>query len=149
MNEHHFLALVGSPRAKSTSDMLARYLSDGLVAQGWQTDVQQISPAIRKAERWSNLEEKFLHADVIALIFPLYVDSLPAETTLALEHLAAARQANKPQQSQRLLAVVNCGFFEAQQNDVALAICEQFAAETGLHWYGSLAICSGGVLHGR
>ncbi len=149
MNEQHLLALVGSPRAKSTSEMLARYLCAGLAARGWQTNVQQISPAIRQAGRWSALEQQFLRADVIALVFPLYVDSLPAATTLALERLAAVHRAGAPRQTQRLLAVVNCGFFEAQQNDVALAICQQFAVETGLSWSGGLAIGGGGALNGR
>ena len=149
MNEQRFLALVGSPRAKSTSEMLARYLCEGLAARGWQTDMRQISPAIRHAERWSALEEQFRCADVIALVSPLYVDSLPAETTMALERLAEARRAGTQPQTQRLLAVVNCGFFESHQNDIALAICQQFAAETGLRWSGGLAIGAGGLLQGR
>jgi NAD(P)H-dependent FMN reductase len=75
---------VGSPRLHSTSESLARYLTEGLAARGWQTDIQHIAPALRQPERWAKLEQQFLAADVIALCFPLYVDSLPAETTLAL-----------------------------------------------------------------
>jgi len=149
MSGKHLLALVGSPRPTSTSENLARYLADGLAARGWQTDIQRITPVIQKPERWSTLEAQFLAADVIILCFPLYVDSLPAETTLALERLALARQAQPSRQPQRFLVVCNCGFFEASQNDVALAICRQFAKEAGLNWSGGLAIGAGGALGGR
>ncbi|MBK9207722.1 MAG: hypothetical protein IPL71_05245 [Anaerolineales bacterium] len=40
-------------------------------------------------------------------------------------------------------------FSEAKHNDTALAICEQFAIETGMTWLGSLALGGGeGLVHG-
>ncbi|HOS44267.1 MAG TPA: NAD(P)H-dependent oxidoreductase, partial [Armatimonadota bacterium] len=88
MTTRTFLALIGSPRAKSTSETIARYLADGLAARGWTTEVRSLSAAIRHAERWPDLEAAYQRADVIGLCFPLYVDCLPAEMTEALERLA-------------------------------------------------------------
>ena len=117
-----------------------------MTTHGWQADIQQLSTALKQDERWAAVETQYRDADVIVLGFPLYVDSLPAETTLALERLAAVRRTRTPQ---RMLAIANCGFPEAQQNDVALAICRQFARETGLHWCGGLAIGGGGAINGH
>jgi len=143
------IALVGSPRAKSTSEMLARRLADGVQKHGWQVDVQRITVAMRKPERWAALEAQVRAADAVALVFPLYVDALPAETTQALERLAAVYQTQPPEQAQRWLAVVNCGFFEAKQNDIALAICREFTREAGVQWSGGLAIGGGGMFSGQ
>ena len=46
-------------------------------------------------------------------------------------------------------AVVNCGFVEAHQNDVALDIYRLFARDAGLHWAGGLAIGGGGMFGGK
>ncbi len=48
-----------------------------------------------------------------------------------------------------LLAISNCGFPEAHQNVTALAICRQFAEETGMEWIGGLALGGGQSIDGR
>jgi hypothetical protein len=149
MKEQRILALVGSPRKVSTSESLARYLTEGLKAQGWQTSVLRVSPALRREDAWTELEEQFLRADVVALSFPLYVDALPSELTLTLERLAVARRATPAAHPQRVIAMVQCGFFEASQNDIALAICAQFAREVGMTWSGGLPIGAGGAIAGQ
>ncbi|ACL70113.1 hypothetical protein [Halothermothrix orenii] len=47
------------------------------------------------------------------------------------------------------MAIANCGFPEANQNRFALAICEQFALETGIQWVGGLALGMGGNISGK
>lgn len=140
-----FLVLVGSPRPRSTSGFFAQYLVDGLAARGWQAQALTVCTAIRKPEQWSALETAFRAADAIAIVTPLYVDSLPAELTLALERLATAREGK----SRHLCAVLNCGFAEAHHNDVALNICRLFARDAGMHWAGGLAIGGGGMFSGK
>jgi multimeric flavodoxin WrbA len=140
-----FLALIGSPRPNSTSSHLAQYLADGLAARGWQAQVIVACAAIRRPEKWPELESAFREADAVAVVAPLYVDSAPAELTTALERLAHVRT----DRTGRLIAVVNCGFAEASQNDVALEIYRLFAREAGLHWAGGLAIGEGGMLAGK
>ncbi len=140
-----FLALIGSPRPNSTSSHLAQYLLDGLAARGWQTRALVASAAVRQAEKWQDLEAAFREADAIAIVAPLYVDSVPAELMAALERLVTAR----PGRPGCLCAVVNCGFIEALQNDVALDIYRLFARDAGLHWAGGLAIGGGGMFAGE
>jgi hypothetical protein len=83
------------------------------------------------------------------LVFPLYVDALPYLVTKALAVIAAHRRANPKPSPQRLAAIVNSGFPETRQNAVALAICREFAAQSGLEWAGSLALGGGGVIGGQ
>jgi hypothetical protein len=146
MTTRTFLALVGSPRANNASGPLARYLADGLAARGWTVQTLSLPAVIRHPERWAELEAAYRAADVIGLCFPLYVDSLPAEMTMALEQLAALPPTER---AQGIFALSQCGFLEAEQNDVALAICRTFAADAGLRWLGGLAIGgAGGALAG-
>ena len=89
-------------------------------------------------------------ADILILAAPLYVDSLPYLVTDALERIAAHRAVmpSGSTQTTRFAAILNCGFPEAQHNDVALAICEQFAEAAGLQWAGGMSMGGGGVVHG-
>jgi len=149
MTERRILGLVGSPRANSTSEMLANHLTGKLAKRDWQADVQRLAAAIRQPARWPELEAQIRAADVVVLAFPLYVDSLPAEMTMALEKLAVSYRAQPPAKPQRWLGIINCGFLEAHQNDIALAICEEFCREAGVIWSGGLAIGGGGAIGGR
>ncbi len=140
--------LVGSPRAKkSTSASLGGYLMEQLNVRGVETETIQIYTSFNSAERTRLTLEKLDQADLIVLAFPLYVDSLPAPVIAALEKIVAHRTSEKVAQS--FAAIANCGFPEAKHNDTALAICEQFAIETGMTWLGSLALGGGeGLVHG-
>jgi len=138
--------LVGSPRtSKSTSAALGGYLMNQLAARGIETETMQIYTQFNSAEHVKQSLEKLDRADLVVLAFPLYVDSLPAPVIAALEKIAAHRTA-----SQRFAAIANGGFPEASHNDTALAICEEFAAQTGMTWLGSLSLGAGeGMVHGK
>jgi hypothetical protein len=122
-------------------------VTKSLQQRGWEAHAESLPSCLCDPARWSALEERFLSAEVVLLSSPLYVDSLPGETTLALERLAPLR--TECEGTRRLVAIVNCGFLEAHQNDVALAICRLFAREAGMHWSGGLAIGAGGAIGGQ
>jgi hypothetical protein len=88
-------------------------------------------------------------ADLVLLATPLYVDGLPYLVTRAMERVAARRTESASDPSVRFAAIVNCGFPEAQHNDVALAILQQFARASELEWAGGLSLGAGGVVHGE
>ncbi len=141
--------LVGSPRTrKSTSASLGGYLMNQLAARGIETETIQIYTTFNSAERTCLAFEKLDQADLVVLAFPLYVDSPPAPVIAALEKIAVHRSNVKT--SQRFVAVANCGFPEAHHNDTALAICEEFAAQSDMTWLGSLSLGAGeGMVHGK
>ena len=145
------LAMVGSPKAagKSTSDSLATYLLDLLEKRGLQVDKLHVGPAIKAPDGPDGLLARVDEADAIVLVAPLYVDSLPSSAIRALELIADHRaSANEPGR-QLFAAIINSGFPEAAQMDVAIAICRQFAREVGFEWAGGLGLGGGGTVDGR
>jgi hypothetical protein len=143
------LLLVGSAkRPRSTSESLGTYLLERLGEQGFATETLLLHRALRSEAGRQELLDATDRADLLVLAFPLYVDTLPAMVTWALEHIASHR-AGTPRRGQRLVALANCGFPEAHHNDTALAICRHFAQEAGLAWAGGLALGAGQAIDGR
>jgi hypothetical protein len=103
-----------------------------------QTETLQVYTAFSSPARTALALEKLEAADLVVLAFPLYVDSLPAPVIAALEKIAAQRLGRSTRQ--RFTAIANCGFPEASHNAPALAICSEFARQSGFAWAGSLAL---------
>ena len=144
------LLMIGSPKAKSsTSESLGTYLCDGLRARGLQTETMRINAALRSDDGDRSLLTSIDAADVLILAFPLYIDSLPAGTTKALEIIAEHRKTQAEPRKQQIFAIVNSGFPEADQSETALGICRLFAGDSGIEWLGGLALGGGGAIDGR
>jgi hypothetical protein len=145
------LLLIGSPKpaGSSSSEALAKYLAQRLTEQDIATTTMRVAHALRSDERMQEMLHALDRADLFVLAFPLYVDSLPYLVIQALERIAAHRLAQAAPAPLSFLAMANSGFPEASQNETALAICRQFAAEAGLNWAGGLAIGGGGAIGGR
>lgn len=138
--------LIGSPKPKiSTSASIAKYLEKKF-EQALQVEVLNICKELKTSERHVVMIGAFQQADTVILIAPLYVDSLPAPVTRFLELISENRLGNSREQS--LVAIINAGFPEADHNETALAICENFARENKLQWAGGLPIGMGGVISG-
>ena len=146
------LLLVGSAKQQgsSTSESLGNYLCERLADHGYTAKTMHVHSALRTEQRVQRLLEAVDDAELIVLAVPLYVDSLPYLVTQALERIAAHRNetAVHSVRAPRFVAVINCGFPEAHHNDVALAICRQFAANAGLVWAGGLSLGGGGFVGG-
>ncbi len=140
--------LIGSPRTrKSTSASLGGYLFEQLNARGIDTQTIHVYTSLNSQERMTALLDALDHADLVVLAFPLYVDSLPAPVTAALERIALRRKDN--QSPLRFTAIANCGFPGANHNDTALAIASEFARQNGFAWMGGLSLGAGeGIVHG-
>jgi hypothetical protein len=145
------LLIVGSPKTNSlsTSSVLGGRLLDRLKEGGWETDTLTLRASLLQETGQAELCSSVDLADLLVLVFPLYIDALPFLVTKALEVIAAHRQGAPAARPQRLAVVCNSGFPESDQNAVALAICHQFAAQAGMTWTGSLAVGGGGALGGR
>jgi hypothetical protein len=142
------LLLVGSPKpGASSSASLGTYLLEQLEQLGLRTDTVNLTKALRSDEATEALHAAVAAADLVVLSFPLYIDSLPAPVTRALE-LIAARRAGLPAapgDKPALVAICQCGFPEAEHNEVALEICRNFAPTAGFEWAGGLGMGGGGM----
>jgi hypothetical protein len=148
--QERVLLIVGSAkRPRSTSESLGTFLCQRLAERGWETEKLLLHRVFRAKQGEDKLLAAVDRADLIVLAFPLYIDTLPYLAVRALEMIAAHRQETEVRRPQRLLAIGNCGFPEAQHVDTALAICRQFAREVGWQWAGGLALGGGESLHGQ
>lgn len=143
------LLLVGSPKTrKSTSNSLGSYMFEQLSARSIQTEIVYLHTVVSSAAKMQTLLDAVDAADLVTLAFPLYVDSLPAPVTEALERIATYRMEHDPSRRQLFTAIANCGFPEAYHCNTALAICETFARQSGFPWAGGLALGGGQAVDG-
>ena len=142
------LLLIGSPKTQSTSASLGTHLLGLLRQRGLATETVHITSALRSPEAEAGLLQAVDDADLIAVAFPLYVDSLPSPLVRAFEVIAIHRRKMELTRPQRPLAIANCGFPEAHHNDTALAQCRLFCRDTGIEWVGGLGLGGGGMIAG-
>lgn len=139
MNEKRALLLVGSPRGleKSTSGRFGGRLLDALAGQAFKTDRVHTHAAVQTPVELDKALAAVAAAHLVVLSLPLYVDSFPAPAISFLEEVAR-RGVGRGHVQFALL--IQCGFPENAQNDTAVAIAKQFAAEAGWTWLGALAL---------
>ena len=144
------LLIVGSAKLQqSTSEVLGSYLLEKLVQKGWESETRYAHKTLRPGEARSAVLSSVDRADLIILATPLFVDALPYPVIGMLEQIAENRRSGHARTDQSLLCILNCGFPEAHQNETAVAICHQFARETGFEWMGGLALGGGEAINGR
>jgi len=140
------LLLVGSPRDKSTSQVLGQTILNALAAKGFECETLRLTGLLETQEGRARLLGAYLGADLVVLAAPVYVDAPPAAVMRALEFLAG-EQTPLPG-ARRLCAVFNCGFPEAEHTALSLDVCRLFAKRAGLQWAGGLGVGAGGAMNG-
>ncbi|MCB1018282.1 MAG: NAD(P)H-dependent oxidoreductase [Bryobacterales bacterium] len=137
--------VVGSAKAKglSASQRMAEAFAGRLEAAGVEVTVHAAIEFLHDG-RAEEAARAVAAADLFLLVAPLYVDSLPALATRALELVAAARAGQA--RDRRFAALLNCGFPEPEHNRTALRIARHFAASAGYGWAGGLALGGGGAI---
>ncbi|MFQ5560021.1 MAG: NAD(P)H-dependent oxidoreductase [Nitrospinota bacterium] len=143
------LLLVGSPKKKSTSLSLGDYLVSSLSSFGVTSTTFRVVKEIYNEEGRARMVQELSTTDILILASPLYVDSLPAPVIKTLELICSQRKVQKNAKKIQFCSILNCGFPESQQNDVAFAICRLFARDSKMQWVGGLSIGEGGVIGGE
>ena len=75
----------------------------------------------------------------ILLIFPLYVDGIP----VTLLNFLKVLENNPPKKKPKISILINCGFIEPEQNDVAIKMVRFFCKTQGYVFGSLLKIGSG------
>lgn len=141
------LLLVGSfKRSRSTSFSLGSYLLSNLEHAGVKTSNTYIHSSMKSEKKQKDLMRLVGESDLIILSCPLYVDSLPYPVIRFMESSAAEVSARK---ERSFMAIVNGGFPESSQSDIAIDICRNYSSEAGFDWAGGLAFGGGGSIDGR
>lgn len=128
----NILILNGSPRAprsnsKRYAELFCKYCSA-------KTAYFNLSPNnhVEICEKLSNFSD-------VLLVFPLYADALPVSL---LDFLKTLEQ-HPPKQKPVVSVLINCGFMEYQQNDIAVRMVELFCKQNGYRMGSVLKIGSG------
>lgn len=126
------IILNGSPRApKSNSKCYATIFSKNCKCK---TDYYNISKT-NHLELCKKLEE---FSDIL-FVFPLYADGIPVTLLNYLKTL----EKNPPKSKPVISVLINCGFLEYRQNDVAINMMKLFCEQNGYRFGSVLKIGSG------
>jgi hypothetical protein len=125
------------------------YVLRRLKEHGFETEKTYATVSVTSDRNREILLKLVDSSDLLILAFPLYVDGPPSRLVATLELIADHGRTENLRKSQRLVAIVNSGFPEAEQNDTALAICRCFARMAGMNWDGGLAVGGGQMIAGR
>lgn len=94
-----------------------------------------------------------LSCEVLVFAFPLYVDGIPSHLLSVLEMIEAAtkieRQNNDSMQESNIKYVytmVNCGFYESRQNNLAIELMMNFTKRAGFVFGQGIGIGAGGMI---
>lgn len=126
------MVLNGSPRAPKSNSK--GYIQ--LFQKHFKGSVDSFN--ITKTNHKELCEKMSQYSDVL-FVFPLYADGLPVTLLNFLKSLEDNLPANKP----TISIIVNCGFIEWQQNNVAIKIMKLFAKENGFKVGSTLSIGGG------
>lgn len=146
------LILIGSPKAqRSASNNFASYLEDKFHMKGVETDKIYIVRH-QNPEKMEEMVNKASAYELIIMVNPLYIDSIPAITINFMEQFCVFKNSmieTQNSKKQKLLAIFNSGFPEPHQNDVAVRMCENFAEQTNMEWVGGITIGMGAAFESR
>lgn len=150
MKPRKAVLLIGSPKGKrSSSRTLGERLMAGLCSRGVAFEIHSLTRAVESEKSAAAMLDAVDKADILVLSFPLYVDQLPAPVVWALERIARQRGQRHSDSPPWLAAIVQCGFPETHQNQIAMAIMRRFAETSGFRWAGGLAMGMGGAVGGQ
>jgi len=140
---NNIVVINGSPKPKYSAS--GYFIGQIEVIMKTEFSVYQATKLINP-ENNSEMIADILKADTLLIVFPLYIDSLPApliKTLMLLEQGAAAAAGSK---LPKVYAICNCGFFEAENNRLALDIIRHFCVRSGMSWGYGIGIGAGGFV---
>lgn len=126
------IILNGSPRAPKSNSKI--YSEIFMKKTGEQTEYFNISK-----KNHIELCQKLKGCSHILFVFPLYADGVP----VTLLNFLKALENNPPKNKPAVSIMINCGFMEPQQNNVAVRIMEMFCKRNGYKLGSVLKIASG------
>ncbi len=126
------IILNGSPRAPRSNSR--RYAE--IVSRHYRGSVEY-----HNISRTNHIElcSKLENSSDLLLVFPLYADGIPVTLLNFLKTL----EQNPPSSKPVISVLINCGFLEHRQNDIAVQMVELFCKQNGYKFGSVLKIGSG------
>lgn len=134
------LLISGSPRmSKSTSVYLLNAIKDRL-GENNETMLFELSKNVDNKTA-KKIIENLSDADNIVVAYPLYVDCLPSHLLSALKYIEENMESRKNEI--HVYQIVNNGFYDAQQNSIAIDIVWQWCRKCSMKKGAALAVGAG------
>lgn len=132
----------GSPKMKENAS--GSLLSD-LKSLIDQDKTEIIMCDLHKSQIKEEQKEALYSCDAFVFSFPLYVDGIPSHLLNCLRSLQEYfnTRENKPI---KVYTIINCGFFEGRQNEIAIEILKNWTYKANLIWGQGLGVGGGGML---
>jgi len=137
------IALInGSPKLKdSASGCLLRDLKFFL-----EDDENLISEYhFREPRLITEKMEQLVQYNALVFAFPVYVDGIPSHLLNCLIQLESFFSTIKAKDI-IIYSIVNCGFYESQQNAIAIEMMKNWCLKSGLRWGQGIGIGAGGMI---
>ena len=142
--------LNGSPKSDSNScsHKMIQYFSKALAGHFDSCIEAQALKLCLKREKLESHFTEVLNADILFIVAPLYVDSLPSSVLDYLRSFECFIKENPNLLTHplKVYGFINCGFLGGSQNTIALEILENFALRCNFIWCGGLGVGSGAML---
>lgn len=133
------LLINGSPKTRNSSTELILKHTELLLS-----DYCEIN-TITAAKPYTLETEKLVQAcDAMVIAFPLYVDAVPSHLLRYLRDVSKTVQACK--KNLTVYPVVNCGFYEARQNRLALDVIKMWCFKSGITYGQGIGLGAGPIL---
>jgi multimeric flavodoxin WrbA len=131
----------GSPKTgKSSSAKLLDYLAEKLCA------AHEIVRCHVLGQDSSEIIASIAGSGAVVFSFPLFVDSVPSHVIRFLSE-RKAEFASSVARDAKIYALVNNGFYEAAQNEIAVMIMKRFTEKSGLAWGQGVMVGAGGLIN--
>ncbi len=140
------LIINGSPRKNKTSYSFGRTLKILAEEVGNTAELLHIIDYFDRRNEMDAAAEKIAQSDIVVLVAPLYVDTLPYPDIWFLENLQ--QYSDRHFAGKRFFAVAQCGFPDVTRCAPLLNMCRLFSQETGMRWCGGLGYGGGAMLNG-
>lgn len=127
----------GSPRAATSNSKEF----GNIFVQYWKGEASVYSVSRRNNQEICSKLDGGGH---LLFVFPLYADSLPVTLLYFLNELAQHPVSEKP----TVHVIINCGFMEPEQNNVAVEIIRLFCSQNGYAYGSTLCIGAGEAILG-
>jgi len=146
MNDGKILLINGSPRKKGTSHSFSRTIKLLAEERGCMAEIVHAIDWFDGREDISTLKGLIAGSNIVAMVAPLYADTLPYPDIWLFEKLAT--ECKNQLKGKGLFGIGQCGFPDITRIEPLLDCCRFFALETGMNWLGGLAYGGGAMLDG-
>jgi multimeric flavodoxin WrbA len=131
----------GSPKAKDSASGCILQEIRTLLPAGSQI----MEYSFRKSQLGNDELEQIAQSDTLIISFPLYVDGIPSQLVSCLYQMEAFFK-TRPEKKIIVYSIANCGFYEGQQNSIALEMIKNWCEKSGLKWGQGVGIGGGGMV---